>query len=71
MGSDFSYKKKGVALKRVITYFHLITLSSVQFGGHVYVCVCVCLIAFISIICVSLEEPSFIAYNQQIYDFNK
>ena len=36
------------------------------------VCVCVCVFIytiFISIICVSQEEPSLIAYNQQIYNF--
>ena len=38
----------------------------------VYVCVCfVYYTISISIICVSLEELSFIASNQQIYDFYK
>ena len=38
------------------------------------VCVCVCVFIYtisISIICVSQEEPSLIAYNQQIYHFYK
>ena len=38
------------------------------------VCLCVCLvylIVFISIICVSQEEPSLITYNKQMFDFNK
>ena len=38
---------------------------------RVFVCVCVLLIYTISITCVSQEEPTLIACNQQVYDFYK
>ena len=65
--------KKGVTLIFILTNpFQCYLSLSVWF---VCVCVCVCVLFIytisISVNCVSLEELSLIASNQQIYDFYK
>ena len=75
----------GVVLKRWVSLLFILTnpfqcylsLSvwcvCVYWGVHVCACVCVCVLfiytIFISIICVSEEEPSLKASNQQIHYF--
>ena len=71
----------GVVLKKGwrITYFHTNPFQCYSSLSIWCVCVCVCVcecVVFIctsciSIICVSQEEPSLIASNQQICDFYK
>ena len=75
-GSDFSHEKGGVVkmgrllLKREVS---LILIQTNPFQCYLSVSVwCMCVLFIytisISIICASLEEPSLIASNQQIYD---
>ena len=76
-GSDFSYKKGGVGkiggcfTKGRVPLIFILTFSGVKFLEVFDVCVLFVYTISISIICVSQEEPSLIAPNQQMYDFYK
>ena len=72
-GSEFSHKKGGVGvLKKGVSLTFILT-SSFQCYLSLNVW-CACLFIYstsIIIICVSQEEPSLIASNQQAFDFYK
>ena len=72
-GSQFSHKKGGVGvLKKGVSLTFILTSS---FQCYLSLSVwCACLFIYstsIIIICVSQEEPSLIASNQQAFDFYK
>ena len=78
-GSDFSYKDgavgkiDGVVLKKDVSLIFILTNPFQCYLSLSVWCVRVLFIytISISIICVSKDEPSLIASNQQIYDIYK
>ena len=78
-GSDFSHKKGGIGKiggcfkKGGVSLVFILTDSFQCYLSLSVCCVCVFVLFIytisISIICVSYEEPSLIASNQQMYDF--